>query len=97
MPKTPLIEVCVEGIDGLIAAQTGGADRVELCAALVEGGITPSFGTVREALAAASIPFHVIVRPRGGDFLYSKPSIARCCWMSRRCATWESPASSSAA
>ncbi len=68
----PIIEVCVEGIDGLIAAQQGGADRVELCASLVEGGITPSFGTVREALAVAKIPFHVIVRPRGGDFLYSE-------------------------
>ncbi len=67
----PLIEVCVEGIDGLIAAQEAGADRVELCASLLEGGITPSFGTVREALARATVPFHVIVRPRGGDFLYS--------------------------
>lgn len=67
----PLIEVCVEGIDGLIAAQDAGADRVELCAALVEGGITPSIGSVRAALAVTKIPFHVIVRPRGGDFLYS--------------------------
>src|SRR4029078_11209147 len=69
----PLIEIVVEGIDGLIAAQAAGADRVELCASLVEGGITPSFGTVREALRLAKIPFHVIVRPRGGDFLYSQP------------------------
>lgn len=69
--NAPLIEVCVEGIDGLLAAQEAGADRVELCASLVEGGITPSFGTVRMALALATIPFHVIVRPRGGDFLYS--------------------------
>ena len=67
----PLIEICVEGIDGLLAAQAAGADRVELCASLVEGGITPSLGTVRAALESAAIPFHVIVRPRGGDFLYS--------------------------
>ena len=67
----PLIEVCVEGIDGLLAAQAGGADRIELCAALIEGGITPSLGTVRTALALARVPVHVIVRPRGGDFLYS--------------------------
>jgi len=67
----PLIEVCVEGIDGLLAAQQSGADRVELCASLVEGGITPSLGTVRAALVQATVPFHVIVRPRGGDFLYS--------------------------
>jgi len=66
-----LIEICVEGIDGLLAAQQAGADRVELCASLVEGGITPSFGTVRLALKLATVPFHVIVRPRGGDFLYS--------------------------
>jgi copper homeostasis protein len=71
MAKIPFIEICVEGIDGLVAAQVAGADRVELCAALVEGGLTPSIGTVRAALAVATIPFHVIVRPRGGDFLYS--------------------------
>jgi copper homeostasis protein len=71
-PALPLIEVCVEGIDGLLAAQEAGADRVELCASLVEGGITPSLGTVRTALAQATVPFHVIVRPRGGDFLYSE-------------------------
>lgn len=67
----PLIEICVEGIDGLLAAQAGGADRVELCASLLEGGITPSLGTVRAALELATVPFHVMVRPRGGDFLYS--------------------------
>lgn len=71
-PRLPLIEICVEGIDGLLAAQAAGADRVELCASLVEGGITPSLGTVRAALDQATIPFHVMVRPRGGDFLYSE-------------------------
>lgn len=69
----PLIEICVEGVDGLIAAQEAGADRVELCASLLEGGLTPSAGMVREALKRATSPFHVIVRPRGGDFLYSEP------------------------
>ncbi len=68
----PLIEVCVEGIDGLAAAQAAGADRVELCASLLEGGLTPSLGVVRAALEIATIPFHVIIRPRGGDFLYSE-------------------------
>ena len=66
------IEICVEGIDGLVAAQEAGADRVELCASLLEGGLTPSLGTIREALRVATIPFHVIIRPRGGDFLYSE-------------------------
>lgn len=70
------IEICVEGIDGLVAAQEAGADRVELCASLVEGGLTPSLGVVREARKVATIPFHVIVRPRGGDFLYSELEFA---------------------
>jgi copper homeostasis protein len=77
MPSNnPLIEVCVEGIDGFLAAQRAGADRVELCASLVEGGITPSLGTVRAVQRLAKIPFHVIVRPRGGDFLYSEAEFA---------------------
>jgi copper homeostasis protein len=65
------IEVCVENTDGLVAAQNAGADRVELCASLLEGGLTPSWGMILEAKARATIPFHVIIRPRGGDFLYS--------------------------
>lgn len=65
------IEVCVESTDGLLAAEAAGADRAELCAALIEGGITPSWGMILEARRRARIPFHVIVRPRGGDFLYS--------------------------
>jgi copper homeostasis protein len=63
--------VCVENTDGLVAAQRAGADRVELCASLLEGGLTPSWGMVEEAKRLATIPFHVIVRPRGGDFLYT--------------------------
>ncbi|WP_136619044.1 MULTISPECIES: copper homeostasis protein CutC [Mesorhizobium] len=74
--RLPLIEICVEGIDGLLAAAAAGADRVELCASLIEGGITPSLGTVRAALDLASVPFHVMVRPRGGDFLYSETEYA---------------------
>ncbi len=72
----PVIEICVEGVDGAVAAQAGGADRVELCASLLEGGITPSLGTVREAVRRATVPMHVIVRPRGGDFLYSDAEFA---------------------
>jgi copper homeostasis protein len=67
----PLFEVSVEGVDGLIAAQENGADRVELCASVLEGGITPTIGSVREALRVATVPVFPIVRPRGGDFLYS--------------------------
>jgi copper homeostasis protein len=72
----PLIEICVEGIDGLLTAQAAGADRVELCASLLEGGLTPSIGTIKTALARATIPFYPIIRPRGGDFLYSEPEFA---------------------
>jgi copper homeostasis protein len=66
-----LFEICVEGVDGAVAAERGGADRIELCASLVEGGITPSLGTVRATLGAVGVSVHVMVRPRGGDFLYS--------------------------
>jgi len=70
------IEVCVENADGLLAAERAGADRAELCASLLEGGLTPSLGMVEQALERAAIPFHVIVRPRGGDFLYSDVEFA---------------------
>lgn len=66
------IEICVENTDGLIAAQNAGADRAELCASLLEGGLTPSAGMVSQALRVAKIPFFAMVRPRGGDFLYSE-------------------------
>jgi copper homeostasis protein len=72
----PVIEICVENLDGALAAEHGGADRAELCAGLVEGGITPSFGTVKEAIARVRIPCFVIIRPRGGDFLYSEAEFA---------------------
>jgi copper homeostasis protein len=68
----PFLEVSTEGVDGLLVAQDNGADRVELCASVLEGGLTPSIGIVREALRHARIPVFVIVRPRGGDFLYSE-------------------------
>jgi copper homeostasis protein len=67
----PFIEVCVEGIDGAVQAERGGADRIELCASLLEGGLTPSLGVVRATLRAVTVPVHAMIRPRGGDFLYS--------------------------
>jgi len=71
-----LFEICVEGVDGAVAAEVGGGDRIELCASLLEGGITPSFGTIRAALKLCWLPIHVILRPRGGDFLYSEAEFA---------------------
>ena len=65
-------EVCANSVESCLAAQAGGADRVELCAGIPEGGTTPSYGeisTARDMLTATRL--HVIIRPRGGDFLYS--------------------------
>lgn len=65
-------EICTNSVESCIAAQDGGADRVELCAGIPEGGTTPSYGEIamaREVLTTTRL--HVIIRPRGGDFLYS--------------------------
>lgn len=67
-----LFEVCANSVESCIAAQAGGANRVELCAGIPEGGTTPSYGDItlaREVLKETRL--HVIIRPRGGDFLYS--------------------------
>lgn len=69
-------EVCVEGVEGALAAAEGGAHRLELCAGLVEGGTTPSQGVVETVLEELSVPVVVLVRPRGGDFLYSTRELA---------------------
>jgi len=71
MLQKPIIEICLESVESVIAAEKGKADRVELCSDLFEGGLTPTLGTFRIAKKLTSIPMNVIIRPRGGDFCYS--------------------------
>jgi len=66
-----LIEVCAAHIQSAVAAQEGGASRVELCDNLYEGGTTPSYATIKLARAKLKIGLNVMIRPRGSDFCYS--------------------------
>ena len=68
-------EICANSVASCKAAQEGGADRVELCAGIPEGGTTPSYGMIATARKNISIGLNVIIRPRGGDFLYSEDEI----------------------
>lgn len=71
MNENYTFEVCANSVESCLAAQEGGAHRVELCAGIPEGGTTPSYGEIKTARRILDIRLHVIIRPRGGDFLYS--------------------------
>lgn len=72
MNKTYELEICANSVLSALTAQESGADRVELCQNLDVGGTTPSLGQVWVARAGLSIGLHVLIRPRGGDFLYTE-------------------------
>lgn len=71
MARKPIIEVCSNSLRSSLAAQEGGAYRVELCSSIPEGGCTPSYGEIKLNREHLKIKLNVIIRPRGGDFLYS--------------------------
>jgi copper homeostasis protein len=71
-----VFEVCAEDLEACAAAREGGADRIELCSALSEGGLTPSHALVSAAVEQSGLPVYTILRPRGGDFLYSDAEFA---------------------
>ena len=66
-----LFELCAENLESALAAEEGGADRIELCADLALAGITPPAEMMTEALRILEIPIHVLIRPRAGDFVFS--------------------------
>ena len=68
-------EACVESLIDALEAEKRGADRIELCDNLSQGGTTPSYGTIKVALSTLKIPVFPIIRPRGGDFYYTPDEI----------------------
>jgi|UPI000556398C copper homeostasis protein len=77
--KHPVFELCAPSLLAARAAERGGADRIELCTDLSVGGVTPAPGLVASVVQAISIPVRVLIRPRAGDFVYSRDEFELIC------------------
>jgi len=71
MTENMKVEICANSYQSAINAEKAGADRIELCSELAIGGITPSYGVLKKVMNALTIPVHVLIRPRSGDFTFS--------------------------
>ena len=76
LSNSPIVEVCAFSLESCIAAEKGGATRIELCGSMYEGGTTPSAGLIQSAKQRVNIEIHAMIRPRGGDFCYSDDEIS---------------------
>ena len=72
------VEICTFSLESCLNAQQAGASRVELCSGMYDGGTTPSAAMIRMAREKLSIQLYVMIRPRGGDFLYSNSFLETC-------------------
>jgi len=79
MPLYPTLEICANSLQSALIAQKGGADRIELCANLEQGGTTPSAGTIQLVRDKLDVSVFVLIRPRAGDFTYNDMEFESIC------------------